>query len=406
MDTITHGIVGALIGKAFFADDLSPNAPSWREAPRTPGRVAIISATLGSIFPDIDVFAGPLAHNSMAMMTWHRNITHSLVLLPVWAVLLAVITAALAGRLRWPAPAFSTLVLIYAVGLGSHVFLDLITSFGTMIWSPLDYSRPALDWLFIVDLTLTSAALVPQLAAWAFRWPQHARRRAITVWAILIATIAAIDPLVRSVNVPFGTTAILMAGIFFAMFLLLPLRRGVGTRIGRAKWGRIGIALVTVYLAFAGAMHQSALARMKDFADQMHLNATNIAAVPQPPSPLYWAGMVGTPAGTFLVQFDQMDNGAVKFRYFPDPTPNRYLDAARRLRDVQTFLWFARFPIFRYVERGDERVVQITDLRFFGPTRPGAGGRDGTMGNFTYEVVFRPDGSVISSGRPRPGAGD
>ena len=221
-------------------------------------------------------------------------------------------------------------------------------------------------------------------------------------WAILTAAIVAIDPLVRAMNVPFGAMAILLAGIFYAMFLLMPLRRDVGTRIGRQKWARIGIALVTLYLTFAGAMHQSALARMKDFADQMHLAATNIAAIPQPPSPLYWAGMIGTPTGTFLVQFDQMNTGPVKFRYFPDPTPNRYLDAARKLRDVRTFLWFARFPVFRYFERGDERVVEITDLRFFGPTRQGADSqRLGTMGNFTWEVVFRPDGSVISSGRAR-----
>jgi membrane-bound metal-dependent hydrolase YbcI (DUF457 family) len=369
MDTITHGIVGALIGKAFFADDLPPNAPSWHERPRSADRVAIISATLGSIFPDIDVFAGPLAHNSMAMMTWHRNITHSLVMLPVWAVLLALLTGLLARWLRWPSPPFPTLVLIYAVGLGSHVFLDLITSFGTMIWSPLDYTRPALDWLFIIDLMLTSAALVPQLAAWAFRLPEQATRRAIILWAILTGTAVAIGPLVRAFHVPYSMNAILLAGIFNAMFLLLPLRRGVGTRMGRAKWCRVGIALVAGYLAFAGGMHQSALARVKEFADEMHIDATKIAAIPQPPSAVFWAGMIETPTGTFLLQFDQLGNEPVRFYFFSDPAPNQYLDAARRLRDVQTFLWFARFPVYRYEERGDERVVQITDLRFFGPTR-------------------------------------
>ena len=75
MDTITHGIVGALVGKAFFAGNAKPDAPSWRQPPRDTGRVAIVSATLAAMFPDIDVFAGPLAHNSMAMMAWHRNIT-------------------------------------------------------------------------------------------------------------------------------------------------------------------------------------------------------------------------------------------------------------------------------------------------------------------------------------------
>ena len=126
MDTITHGILGALIGKAFFADDSPRGGVSWREPPKSVGRVAIVATTLGAIFPDIDVFAGPLAHNSLAIMTWHRNITHSLVLLPIWAALLAVITQWLARRIRWPAPGFTDLAAIYAVGLASHIFLDLI----------------------------------------------------------------------------------------------------------------------------------------------------------------------------------------------------------------------------------------------------------------------------------------
>src|SRR5580698_1355650 len=132
MDTVTHGIVGALIGKALFAEDPSQIAPTWLERPRTAGRVAIISCTLGAIFPDIDVFAGPLAHNALAIISWHRSITHSLIMLPVWTVILAAITFWLAGLIEWPSPTFGTLTAIYAIGLASHIFLDLITSFGTM----------------------------------------------------------------------------------------------------------------------------------------------------------------------------------------------------------------------------------------------------------------------------------
>src|ERR1700691_2565644 len=116
MDTITHGIVGALIGRALCAEDLSQIAPTWLERPRTIGRVAIISATLGAIFPDIDVFAGPLAHNALALISWHRNITHSLILLPVWALALAALTYWLARKAEWPSPTFGTLVAIYAIG--------------------------------------------------------------------------------------------------------------------------------------------------------------------------------------------------------------------------------------------------------------------------------------------------
>ena len=154
MDTITHGIVGALIGKAFFAGEPSRAPFSWREPPKTAGRVAILACTIGAVFPDIDVLAGQLAHNSLALMTWHRGITHSVVMLPAWALLLAGITWFLARRVRWPAPEFGDLVAIYLVAIGSHIFLDVITSFGTMVWSPLNYSRVSWDLVLIVDLTL------------------------------------------------------------------------------------------------------------------------------------------------------------------------------------------------------------------------------------------------------------
>ena len=154
MDTVTHGIVGALIGKAFFAGDPVARAGLLARAAQNRGRVAIISCTLGAIFPDIDIFAGPLAHNSLALMTWHRNITHSVVMLPVWALALTAITWLAARWARWPAPELGDLVGIYLVAIGSHIFLDVITSFGTMVWSPLNYSRVSWDLVLIVDLRL------------------------------------------------------------------------------------------------------------------------------------------------------------------------------------------------------------------------------------------------------------
>ncbi len=105
-------------------------------------------------------------------MEWHRNITHSLVLLPLWALLLArrdVAGGALAPLESAVIP--RTVRYLTPLGLATHIFLDLVTNFGTMVWSPLRYSRPAWDWIFIVDLTLTGLALTPQLAAWCYRQP-------------------------------------------------------------------------------------------------------------------------------------------------------------------------------------------------------------------------------------------
>jgi membrane-bound metal-dependent hydrolase YbcI (DUF457 family) len=402
MDTFTHGIVGALIGKAFFADEPS-RAASWREPPQTAGRVAILSATIGAMFPDVDVFAGPLANNSLALMTWHRNITHSVIMLPLWAVALAGLTFWAARRLRWPAPTFSDLVAIYAVAVGSHILLDVMTSFGTMVWSPLSYSRVAWDTVFIIDLSVTALALVPQLAAWAFRPLKGAWRRALPLWGLLSATAFGIGPLVRRMDVPFSTGVSLGATAVFGIFLILPLRRG-GSRLGRVKWCRMGMAVVAAYFAFAAAMHHNALQQVTKFAEEAHLGAHDIAAIPLPPSPTSWAGLITTANGVYRVQFDQLGSEPFNLRFFAQAAPNRYVEAARELSDVQTFLWFARFPLFQYFERDGKPVVDITDLRFYGP-RPRTVSKASSGDpppNFTFEVVFAPDGRIVSHGRLRP----
>src|SRR6266576_1182913 len=85
MDTITHGIVGALAGRAFFAGQDKPAGSAEYARPRSESapaaRAAITACTLGAMFPDIDIFAGPIARNPLAILEWHRNITHSLLML-------------------------------------------------------------------------------------------------------------------------------------------------------------------------------------------------------------------------------------------------------------------------------------------------------------------------------------
>jgi hypothetical protein len=83
------------------------------------------------------------------------------------------------------------------------------------------------------------------------------------------------------------------------------------------------------------------------------------------------------------------------YRYFPDSPENSYIDAAKRLPEVQTVLWFARFPVTRFRTEGGDAIVEISDLRFpqTRPDRPAS---------FTYRVRFAVDGSVISQGWLRP----
>jgi membrane-bound metal-dependent hydrolase YbcI (DUF457 family) len=402
MDTFTHGIVGALIAKAFFAGEPSRAQISWREPPATADRVAILSCTIGAMFPDIDVFAGPLRHNSLAIMTWHRNITHSVVMLPVWALVLAALTWWVARRVRWSAPEFGDLLAIYLVAIGSHIFLDVITNFGTMVWSPVNYSRVAWDWIFIVDLTFTSLALMPQLAAWAFRPLKDSWKRALPLWALFSVAAFALAPLVRSMDIPFPTGASFVVAGAFGIVFLLPLRHGSGSRAGRVKWCRIGVVLAAAYLSLAAVLHYSAFQHVSEFATQAHLNVENIAALPLPPSLARWAGLIETPDGIYRIQFAQLGDETFHIDFFPQAPANRYVASARGLNEVQTFLWFARFPLFRFFDRDGKSVVEISDMRFYGQRRPATlHGDIQQPPNFTLEVVFAPDGRILSHGRLR-----
>src|SRR5258707_12085957 len=181
MDTITHGIAGALIGKAVFrGEDMFASHPMNR------GRIITWSLMLGAIFPDSDVLRDFFSSDKLLIVTWHRSLTHSLVLLPLWALLLAGITRAFAGWRKWEAPSFAALSVIYAAGILSHILMDLVTTFGTMIWSPLEWSRPAWDLVFIIDFTLTAILLVPQLLAWVYAHPEKVKSRAVGIWLIFL----------------------------------------------------------------------------------------------------------------------------------------------------------------------------------------------------------------------------
>src|SRR6267143_486285 len=177
MDTITHGIAGALIGKAVFrGEDMLASRPMNR------GRIITWSLMLGGIFPDSDVIRDFFSSDKLLIVTWHRSLTHSLILLPLCALLLAGITRAFANSRKWEAPSFAALAGIYGAGILSHILLDLVTSFGTMIWSPVRWSRPAWDLIFIVDFTLTAIFLVPQLLAWVYALQEKVKARAIGMW--------------------------------------------------------------------------------------------------------------------------------------------------------------------------------------------------------------------------------
>ena len=411
MDTITHGIAGALIGKAIFAgeDLFGPSAPAASAGEKsgsegrqrsqvTRGRVVTWSLMLGAIFPDSDVLRDLFSHDRLLVVTWHRSITHSLVLLPLWAMLLAGLTRALTSWRKWEAPSFAASSGIYAVGILSHILLDLVTSFGTMIWSPLKWSRPAWDLLFIVDFTFTGILLVPQLLAWVYSHPGKTWPRALGTWLVFMPVPVLVARLAEAVDAPISRQTVLGAMMAVTAVFLLPAVRGWGLRVRHSRWNGAGFAAGLAYVALTFFAHRVALARIHKFAELDHLQVESIGALPLPPSLWHWDGLVRSQRGVYELRMDLGDPSASdtdllarEHHYYPDAPPNSYIEEAKRLPEVQKVLWFARFPVTRFHKEGSEAIVDILDVRFSRTTadRPPA---------FTYRVRFGADGSLLSQG--------
>ncbi len=159
MDTLTHALSGALLGRA--------TAPPYPRADQLSLRARLWTGFWATAFPDSDFvmrFIDPLLY-----LTAHRGITHSVVLLPIWAAGLALLFTIFArGRYRWRA-----FVGICALGIGLHILGDVITAFGTMIFAPISNWRAVLPFTFIID-PYFSAIIVAGLVASAI-WRQTRR---------------------------------------------------------------------------------------------------------------------------------------------------------------------------------------------------------------------------------------
>ena len=394
MDTITHGIAGALLGKALFGgEDL------FSQRPMTSGRILTWSAMVGAIFPDSDVLRDFISRNDLLIITWHRSITHSLLCLPAFALALAALTRWVARKFKWECPSFAQLTLVYAVGIASHILLDLVNDFGTMVWSPLAWSRPAWDLIFIVDFTLAALLVLPQLLARLYEQREKLTPRALRLWVIGAIVAAFVAVAAQAVNFPMSVAGVTGVIVVLAAFIFLPMLGGWGFRVSRAAWCRAGLAAAVLYIGGAMVAHHAALGRVKQFAQLEHLEVESLAALPLPPSLWHWDGLIRTERGVYDLRMDlsrsaQNDpgpQGSIEYAFYPDALDNPFIEEAKQLPQVKTVLWFARFPVTRYRRDGNASVVDIVDLRF--PTT-----RPGRPYPFTYRVRLDASGRVLSRG--------
>jgi inner membrane protein len=204
MDTLTHALSGALLGRATAPDPA-------RARITTAARMA--AGALAAAFPDADFF---LAYVSpVAYLTGHRGLTHSIFLAPLWALLLAWLLARIApGRGATWRDYFG----ICALGVGAHILGDLITAFGTMIYAPVSDARVAWGTTFIIDLWFTGIILAGLAASALVR---RSRVPAIAGLATLAGYVG-LQAIAQSRAIDFGADYARRSGLAGAAVAAIP----------------------------------------------------------------------------------------------------------------------------------------------------------------------------------------
>jgi inner membrane protein len=144
VDVVTHALLGATTVCA-----LPP-----RQDP-LPSRHRLLIGAAAAAFPDLD-FIAFLFDPLRFLADWHQGPTHSLVLLPLWATLIASLYVGIAGHRE---RLFGAAFVASAIGLITHVLSDLITVYGTAVFYPLSDVRFSLGTTFVIDPVVTAIVL-------------------------------------------------------------------------------------------------------------------------------------------------------------------------------------------------------------------------------------------------------
>lgn len=303
MDTVTHTLVGIALSRLLFKKRVAYATSAM-----------IVAANL----PDLDVvYSWP----GIRYLEFHRGILHSVWMLPVWGLLVAL-------GLRWwtnkkgkRVPALWMGFALGVVGAGSHVFLDWSNAYGERLFAPFSQHWYALDWMPIFD-----------------PW----------VW-ILLAVFLVFPMLLTMIKDEVGAREKLAHRTSAALALLL-LAGWIGLRARQH-----GVAMSTLDSTLMTEAYEGQ-------------KPTRAAVFPIDNTPFSWQAVVDLPRNYLVASvsapWDRTQATAKPVRSFLKPPYSPEIQHASATRTAGIFLWFARFPFTSEQEEANLSMVSITDVRF------------------------------------------
>lgn len=175
MDPVTHAASGAV---AMLALGKHP-ATLW----------SLPLAALACAAPDTDL---AFIHTPLEFLQLHRGITHSFAGAPVLGFILTLLAWPL-WRPETPGRWTFRKTWLFCTGMVLlHIWLDVVTTYGTMVFLPFSHYRVRLNSIFIIDFLVTlpllwalwrwrrKRALILAVLAWTFFYP--ASGIAVNAW--------------------------------------------------------------------------------------------------------------------------------------------------------------------------------------------------------------------------------
>ena len=305
MDPLTHTATGLFLSRV--------GLNRW-----TPSAAPILM--LAANAPDIDIVTA--SGGSLNYLHYHRHLTHSLVAMPVMAILpVLLVRGAFRKPVHWAGAFLAALVAV-----ASHLLLDYTNVYGIRLFLPFSKEWFRLDLTGLIDF-----------------W----------IWGVLL--LAVVGPaLARMVGseISSDTARTRHHGRGFAMFALV---------------------FLLIYNGGRAVLHARAVAELDSRLYQGEA-PSRVIAVPGF-NPLAWRGVVETRefyqvADVDLTEAFNPEHGQIFYKPAIDPL----IRSASQSDTFQQFLTFVQAPLWRespapQLENG--KIVELFDMRFGTPLQPG-----------------------------------
>ncbi|KTD05339.1 metal-dependent hydrolase [Fluoribacter gormanii] len=136
MDPVTHAVLGAACSQSCLFKKDKHNA--W------------LVGGLAAMTPDLDLLIRE-SGNPMLFFLYHRHFTHSLLFIPVGALIVTLVLLIFKRfRINWKYTYLAALI-----GYATHGLLDACTNYGTVLFWPFSTTRVSWDIVSIIDPFVT-----------------------------------------------------------------------------------------------------------------------------------------------------------------------------------------------------------------------------------------------------------